>query len=132
MEPVIIFKDPHVVLKYDPVNHWISANWFGAQSMATIRDGCEQMLAGIKKYGCNKVLNDNRHVTGAWPDTLKWLEDDWFPRLAGSGCQYFAWVHSPDAASQVATQETIQLTIRNIKILIFDDCKTAETWLREV
>ena len=139
MEAAALITKTTLYISYDQQDDYVYADWQGMQSAASIRQGCEEILAFVKKSGCARVLIDNTNLAHhnldaeTWLPPVRWIVSDWFPRLYGSGCMHFAWVHSPDRVNMLFPKETLRFKIRNPNIFIFDNKEMAASWLnREV
>ena len=123
---------PHIVIEYDIRNKWIYAKWIGSQNKETVFDGCEKVLKALQQKNCNRILNDSQLVTSRWDEAVEWVARDWFPRLYGSGCFYFAWIYSIDSDCCLSVDETLLIKKSGVEILLFDDYETAVSWLDEM
>ena len=132
MNEVLLFNEPHIVIKYLPAKEWLVAIWRGPQTDEIVKDSLEKLLAGLKMCFCEKVLCDQSGLVGqAWLNVGDWVEHDYLPRLICSSCRYFAWVQSPDLAYQGGKERVVRMPIWNFEYLIFDDVEKAKTWLHK-
>lgn len=125
-----ILEEPHVNISIDHIENILYVEWTGEQTELTVRDGCGKMLALIKREKCRRILNDNTLVTGNWSGAAAWGAQEWFPAMYQAGCQFFAWVLSPDYYSQLSTKETLRQDIKGIIIFNFDTIASADNWLK--
>ena len=128
----LLLNEPHIAISYDHLNEWLYVDWQGDQSLASVQQGGHDILRLLVQQGCQKVLNDNRHVTSMWSDAAEWAGKDWFPTIMEAGLRYFAWVYSPNIYSRLSTDLTLQFTHGNAIIATFDDMDTARAWLAQV
>ena len=128
----LLLNEPHIAISYDHLNEWLYVDWQGDQSLASVQQGGHDILRLLVQQGCQKVLNDNRHVTSMWSDAAEWAGIDWFPTIMEAGLRYFAWVYSPNIYSRLSTDLTLQFTHGNAIIATFDDMDTARAWLAQV
>ena len=132
---IVIFKDKHITVKYFPKKRWIYADWHGLQTVESLMDGCEKILAAVKMYSCDRVISDTKDLTDSWVEVGDWLENDWFLRLSRSGVRYLAWVanlNSPDPKMQILIHRVSTWDLNHINWLVFENRELAEKWLREV
>jgi len=130
-----LFEDKHIIIKYFPKHHWIYADWQGLQTVESLRDGCEKILAAVRMYSCDKVISDTKDLTDSWVEAGEWIEKDWFPRLFRYGVRFVAWVakiNSPDPKMQTLIHRVSTWDLNNINWLVFENRELAENWLREV
>lgn len=124
--------DSTITIAYDYANEWLLVNWHGNQTGDTVRAGAMRMLDFVRQERCSKVLNDNREVTSMWADAAEWGGREWFPLMHEAGCQYFAWIYSPNLYSRLSTDMTLQHNAAGVIVCTFDDADTASAWLRQM
>ena len=128
----LLLNEPHIAISYDHLNGWLYADWQGDQSMLSVQQGGHDILRLLTQQRCQKVLNDNRHVTSMWSEAAEWAGKDWFPSITEAGLRHFAWVYSPNIYSRLSTDLTLQFTQGNAVIATFDDIDTARAWLAQM
>jgi hypothetical protein len=128
----ILFSEPYIKIEFDSDNSRLYVDWIGYINRDYLVDGCAKVLLALKEVRCYKILNDNTHVTGAWPETPEWIRDEYIDDLIAHGCKYLAWVLSPNLETQHTVLESLQFTGKDIQILLFIDMETALAWLNEV
>lgn len=124
-----LFEDSSIVIAYDHLNEWLYADWRGDHNLATVQQGCGEILRLLAQQRCSKVLNDNTRVTSMWSEAAEWSGKEWFPAMTAAGLRYFAWVYSPNIYSRLSTDLTLQFTSGNVIISTFDEIATANAWL---
>ncbi|QMU29149.1 hypothetical protein [Adhaeribacter radiodurans] len=127
-----LVKKPFIAIELDTENEWLYINWLGSANPETGIAGCEDIIQALEKYPVQKILNDNRNLTGSWEDGINWLLQSWFPRFLGVGCFYIAWVQSSCPKGQASLGQALQHEIPNVSVLVFDDLETAASWLKEI
>lgn len=125
-----VLTTSHITISYNILDDVLYADWTGNQTEESVMDGCEKMLAYLKKYRCSKVLNDNTHVTSIWVDASEWVGVDWFPRMHAAGCKLFAWVYSPNVYSRLSTDKVLQYDLKSVIATTFQSKQNAEAWLK--
>jgi hypothetical protein len=133
---VVLYQTRNLKLGYDDGEGWLYARWMGAQSEDDIRSGGEAMLRAMRevatRYGCGRVLNDNRDVVGSWSHSLTWAANEWLPQMFAAGLRHFAWVLSPDAFAAMSSLR-MTATAGNAAtqaICTFSGFGEAQAWLR--
>lgn len=132
MSPRLLHETPQIRICYDEPAGWLHAEWIGNQDYESVRSGATRMLECLTEQKCRKVLNDNTRVSSMWADAAEWGGKEWFPAMRAAGCEYFAWVYSPNVYSRLSTDLTLQHTAAGIVILTFDDLAMAQLWLQQV
>lgn len=130
MRGLILTEEPHITIGYDVVEDILLVDWTGNQTKESVMDGCERILVHLKKNRISKVLNDNTHVTSIWDDASEWVAVDWFPRMHKAGCNFFAWVYSPNLYSKLSADKSLSFGVKGIVATTFDDNETATAWLK--
>ncbi|AKD03702.1 hypothetical protein POKO110462_02250 [Pontibacter korlensis] len=108
------------------------AQWFGVQSVETVKEGGYKMLDMIKEQPCAKLLNCNRNVVGSWDMALDWAESTWTPLMKEAGLRYLAQVLPSSFYATLTIESLIQHIGNDLEIRIFEDNEEAEAWLLSV
>ena len=125
-----LFKENFIDISLDTEQSILIVDWKGYQSVSSVQQGCERMLYMMSKHDAHRILNDNTKVLGIWIGAAEWLADNWFPRMAKSGMQRFAWVYSPARFSQFSTDGTLALLdSEDYGIQTFHNRADALAWL---
>ncbi|RPD49711.1 hypothetical protein DNI29_02615 [Hymenobacter sediminis] len=121
---------PQVRLSYDATNGWLYADWYGAQTAATMRAGSEMLIAAVASGKYTKLLNDNTHLTVMAVTSPEWDALHVLPQLISAGLQYLAWVYSPDQQSRQYTDYAVNRSPYPF-VLTFEEYNMAAEWLRQ-
>ncbi|WP_143435087.1 hypothetical protein [Hymenobacter roseosalivarius] len=90
------------------------------------------LLACLRRFPCQKLLNDSSGVTGDWKLAAKWIGEYFFPLLADAGLHYMAWVYSPNYFSRRAINLALSFVRQPVIVVVnFEEVASAYTWLRE-
>jgi hypothetical protein len=108
------------------------AEWYGVQSVETVKEGGYKMLEMIKERPYAKLLNSNKNVVGSWDMALDWAENIWTPQMKAAGLRYLAQVVPSSIYATLTIESLIQRIDKEFVIRIFEDEKEAEAWLRSV
>jgi hypothetical protein len=127
----LLHEDSSLSISYDYLNDWLYVDWQPMQDLHSVQQGCLKMLELLKSERCHKVLNDNRRVETIWAEAAEWGGKVWFPAMADGGCEYFAWIYSPNLYSRLSTDRTMEYTIRPV-VVAFDSIDTATVWLQQM
>lgn len=108
------------------------AQWFGVQSVETVKEGGYKMLEMLKEKPYSKLLNSNKDVVGSWDMALDWAENTWTPLMREAGLRYLAQVVPLRIYATLTIETLIQRIDKKFEIRIFEDVEEAEAWLRSV
>jgi hypothetical protein len=106
--------------------------WYGVQSVETVKEGGYKMLEILKEKPYSKLLNCNRNVVGSWDMALEWAENTWTPLMREAGLRYLAQVVPTSIYATLTIETLIQRIDKEFEIRIFEDVEEAEAWLRSV
>jgi hypothetical protein len=126
---VRFYQETDVTVSWDPVNHWVAADWRNAPSRETVLNGCEEILKLLMTMKSGLVLNDNRQITGTWVGASSWVAEDWFPRMIAAGLRKFAWIESPLCALSVVSAKRSAMKNEAGIIRLFKSEGAAQEWL---
>lgn len=124
-----LLHESYLTVSLDAEHQWLYANWTGEQDMTTVRAGCLHLIDLVRQKRVCKLLNDNREVTTSWAEAAEWVGTYCIPELAEAGLCCLAWVYSPYAFSQMATNLTICYAHDALQIATFNSLEEAEGWL---
>lgn len=108
---------------------YIYAQWFGVQSVETVKEGCNKMLDIMKETPCTKLLNSNKEVIGSWDMAIDWVQHEWAPKMRAAGMQYIAQVIPTSIYATLTIESLIQKIDNDFEIRTFDEIEDAEAWL---
>jgi hypothetical protein len=108
------------------------AQWYGLQSVETVKEGGYKLLEMIKEKPYSKLLNCNKNVVGSWDMALDWVESKWKPQMKAAGLQYLAQVVPPSIYVNLTIERLIQRIDKDFEIRVFEDVGEAEAWLRSI
>ncbi|MBD1398121.1 hypothetical protein H9Q13_13175 [Pontibacter sp. JH31] len=110
----------------------LHVEWYGTQSVETVKEGGYKMLEMMKEQPCAKLLNSNKNVVGSWDMALDWAEKVWTPQMKAAGLRYMAQVVPTSIYATLTIESLIQRIDREFMIRIFEDEEEAEDWLCSV
>jgi hypothetical protein len=126
------YEENDCVVYWDDANRWIYVDWRNIPSVETVKRGCEEVLKLLSQKRGNKVLNDNRNVSGSWSAASQWVAEDWFPRMMKAGLKKFAWIQSKASAmSQLSARDSKAKNQNTDVIHLFNDEPEAIDWLKQ-
>jgi hypothetical protein len=110
----------------------LQAQWYGLQSVETVKEGGAKLLEMINEKPCNKLLNCNKNVVGSWDMALDWVQNTWTPQMKAAGLRYLAQVVPPSIYVNLTIEKLIQRIDKDFEIRVFEDVGEAEAWLRSI
>lgn len=123
----LIAETPFVAVTYDD-RGFLYVNWRGYVCLPDVQEGCEVILRVVKKFNCRCFINDNRELTGTWNQSLRWLSEDFMPRLVAAGLEKIAFIYSPDRSARYSLDRFLEMNDQFIG-QTFEDYERAEQWL---
>lgn len=105
------------------------AQWYGVQSVETVKEGGYKLLEMIHEQPYAKLLNCNKNVVGSWDMALDWAEKTWTPQMKAAGLRYLAQVVPTSIYATLTIDSLIQRIDKDFVIGIFEDEAAAEAWL---
>ncbi|MFD3002421.1 hypothetical protein ACFS7Z_18765 [Pontibacter toksunensis] len=110
-------------------NAFLYAQWFGVQSVETVKEGGYKLLDMMEEQSCPKLLNSNKEVIGSWDMALEWAETEWAPRMRAAGLRYLAQVVPSSIYATLTIETLIQHIDHTFEIRTFEEDADAEAWL---
>ena len=104
------------------------ANWKGYVTVNNVKTGCEALLNVMKDTACFYLVNDNRKVLGTWTQSIKWLENDFMPRMVQHGLKKIAYLYSPDLSARYSLDRLLEVN-DEYEAQTFDSFEKATFWL---
>jgi hypothetical protein len=123
------YQDAHLTISYNQAAARLEVDWTGFQDLASVQRGCMTMLEYLKRFGTDRVINDNTHVKGNWSDAVEWVGNIWFPLMEQAGLKYFAHLFSPSTFSELSARKSIDIMAGIITTQYFTDFELAAEWI---
>ncbi len=124
-------NDAYATLTIERANNLIYLDWNGYLNVDLVKAGSEELLKLIKEHGVNRVLVDNRKVSGPWQAANEWYQTDWNPRAAKAGLTDMAVIMSENIFTQLSLQGFAKVTKGVYTVNIFNAEPPARKWLLE-
>lgn len=119
----------YAALLYEAEYELIYLDWSGFLTLDMVKTGSEDLLAMIQETHCEKVLVDNRKVSGPWQAANSWYQADWNPRAVEAGLRSMAVIMSENLFTQLSLQGFTIITRGVYTVNIFNSEITARQWL---
>lgn len=113
-------------------NAFLYAQWFGVQSVETVKEGGYKLLDLMKEKPCSKLLNSNKNVIGSWDMALEWAQNEWAPQMKAAGLKYLAQVVPSSIYATLTIESLIQRIDEEFEIRTFEEDADAEAWLLSI
>ncbi|WP_162052942.1 hypothetical protein [Pontibacter pamirensis] len=124
-----VFGDMFFTAERMEGNAFIYSQWYGVQSVETVKEGGYKLLEMLKEQPCSKLLNSNKQVIGSWDMALEWAETEWAPLMRAAGLKYLAQVVPSSIYATLTIEKLIQQIDDEFEIRTFQEDADAETWL---
>ena len=133
MAKMTILDTEYATLWYYPekkiVHHVFHKFIYGQE----FRNVLEKGLETFQQYGAQKWLSDDRKNSALPTEDLEWGMGNWFPRVFGSGWEYWAVVMPDKIAGQMNMDRIMKNYIdQGLVVQVFDDPDEALNWLESV
>ena len=122
------FGKVFLTVKVDVENKWVHVNWIGYLTQDNVRTGANAYIAILKKANLHKVLNDTRLIIGSWDHSISWVTEEWAPKAAQDGLQYFALLTTPETFAETSASNFYQ-KLKSFKAEVFEEMDAAKSWL---
>ena len=113
-------------------NAFIYAQWYGVQSVETVKEGGYKLLEMMQEKPCAKLLNSNKKVVGSWDMALEWAEQEWAPQMRAAGLRYLAQVVPSSIFAMITIENLVRQIDNEFEIRMFNEDAEAEAWLLSV
>ncbi|GAB3197731.1 hypothetical protein ABID22_000772 [Pontibacter aydingkolensis] len=127
-----VFGDVFFTAERVGENAYVNAQWFGVQSVETVKEGGYKMLEMMLEKPYAKLLNSNKHVLGSWDMALEWAENEWAPQMKKAGLRYIAQVVPSSIYATLTIESLIHKIDDQFEIRTFEDDEDAKAWLLSV
>ncbi len=107
---------------------FLHIDWLGYISVEQVKEGCELIFEAIQYKQCFRAINDNRKVKGSWTQAMKWLEQDFMPRLVQFGVQKIAFLYSLHQSARYSVDRLLEVNDQ-YEAQTFEDFGAATNWL---
>jgi hypothetical protein len=127
-----VFGDVYFTAERIEDNDYIKAQWFGVQSVETVKEGGYLLLKMMQGNPSSKLLNCNKNVIGAWDLALEWAETEWTPQMKKAGLRYLAQVVPVSYFASLTIESLIHKIDDTFEIRTFETETDAIVWLRSI
>lgn len=128
--PEVLFEQPFLKLTYDRANNWLHAQWRGHLTLATIREGSEEVLCLVRAHRYRRLLNDNTRVTLLDLTEEEQMSYQIMPLLFEAGLHYLAWIYAPVQQGRSYADKSVARAGWPL-VLTFEEYAPAAEWLRQ-
>ncbi|MFC6222972.1 hypothetical protein ACFP2F_06950 [Hymenobacter artigasi] len=127
MQPIL--DSPALFIGHDEPNRWLYVDLRGNYDGPLAQAACEQMLASLRQWPCQKILSDSTNVLTVHLQHTQW-GTQWLEEMQTAGLRYFAWVLPHSLQARHATEERMCLITKPL-VGTFDDVASACLWLQQ-
>ena len=109
----------------------LKCSWHGYTDVEKVKRGSRLLTFYIREEKSSLLLVDSRSEEGPWSDSHEWILNDWMPEAKAYGLKKTAILSSKDMFSLVSAKEYERRSKnKGFKVRIFDDEKSALSWLK--
>ena len=127
-----LFEEKYLTIHHNEDVECIHMQWRGFATSEKYKHGMNTGLEKVKEKKVNKWLADMAEMGAIAPNDQKWTNEDWFPRLLGSGIDVAAVVMSKDVFNQLAVKKIGEdMTDNSYTMHFFDNLEEAKVWLKD-
>ena len=127
-----VFGDVYFTAERVGGNDYVNSQWFGVQSVETVKEGGYKLLEMMQEQPYAKLLNSNKHVLGSWDMALEWAQNEWTPQMKKGGLRYLAQVVPASIYATLTIESLIQKIDDQFEIRTFEEDADAVAWLLSV
>ncbi|MBH8559412.1 hypothetical protein [Hymenobacter negativus] len=124
-----VVDSPALFIGRDEPNRWLYVDLRGPYDGPLAHAACEQMLACLRQWPCQKILSDGTNILAVHLPRTQWGRL-WLEEMQAAGLRYFAWVLPRCLQARHATEERVY-PISNPLVGTFDDLASACLWLQQ-
>ncbi len=130
MEPVIVFENEYITVRYLPDKRLIYHTIHKPIDGQPLKDALNAGTDALAQYKVCKWLSDDRKNGPLSQEVLDWGLHDWDPRTIAAGWKYWAEV-VPEALADAGTMlPLIQILFAmGLRMMVFTDVDKAMQWL---
>ncbi len=107
---------------------FLHIDWQGYINVEEVKEGCELIFEAVQSKQCYQAINDNRKVKGTWTQAIKWLEQNFMPRLVQIGVQKVAFLYAPHQSARYSVDRLLEVNDQ-YQAQTFEEFKMATNWL---
>jgi hypothetical protein len=99
------YDTEHCTVTYDAGKRTVILAWKKFAKGDDFKNALEAGLELVKKKGAKRWVGDCQNLGPIAPADQKWVNEDWFPRLLGTGMQRMAVIIPKSALSKMAVDQ---------------------------
>ncbi len=124
----VLHSCPYLSISYYYEAHFLHMDWKGYINVEQVKEGCELIYEVALQKQCRMALNDNRKVKGSWTQAIRWLEQEFMPRIIQVGIQKVAFLYSPQQSARYSVDRLLEINDQ-YEGQTFEDFNEASHWL---
>jgi hypothetical protein len=128
---LVHFDSSFLTVHWDESSNVVWAQWKDVAGGEPMRCGLQAGLELVLQKRSRKWLADTRQLGAMEPADVKWVSDDWLPRVVAGGVSSMAFVTPKKVIVQLAVKSFMsRINDRELCNAYFDDIEAAFAWLR--
>lgn len=128
---MIVHQSRHAHLEWIEDGAVLLKRFEGAVVGAELREAFNAGQAAMARLGGHKWLSDNRHLHPYRRDDVRWIKEDWLPRMLKIEWQFWALVEPHGVMSTLSMAHFINpFRDAGIEVEFFDTPEDALAWIQ--
>jgi len=128
MHQIELLQSKNYINLYYYEEGFLHIDWQGYLNVEQVKEGCELIIEAIQTKQCFRAVNDNRKVKGSWTQAMKWLEQDFMPRVVQLNIQKIAFLYSPYQSARYSVDRLLEVNDQ-YEAQTFEEFNEATNWL---
>lgn len=129
-----VMTNPNFSVTFNSASRCVEFTWNNFVKGEAFHEGCNAMIAALKKHSTSKLICDSRRYTVVDPADQLWSIQDWLPRAITAGLTTFAVVMPESVVGKLSVQNVINDKKHTPKELsltreMFNTMEDARTWI---
>lgn len=102
-----LYSNPHMDLYYSH-EHYLYAEKHGYSSIQDVQAGCLALMSEMVHRRCYRIIYNDRQTKGTWLPAIRWMEDDFIPKLTANKVEKIAYIYSIDIVAQYSLNRLLE------------------------
>lgn len=129
-----VMTNPNFSITFNSASRCVEFTWNNFVKDESFHEGCNAMIAALKKHSTSKLICDSRRYTVVDPADQLWSIQDWLPRAIAAGLTTFAVVMPESVVGKLSVQNVINDKKHTPKELsltreMFNTLEDARSWV---
>lgn len=127
VQPETLYESSYLSIYYYE-EKFLHVEWKGYLSVEQVKEGCEIVYRYVQEKQNFLGINDNRKVKGSWTQAIRWLEQNFMPRIIKEGYEKIAYLYSPHPSARYSVDRLLEVNDK-YEAQTFESFQEATRWL---